>query len=118
MLDTRLLRSDLDSVVANLARRGFAFDKQAFVALEERRKALQVEVDRLRNAPTRLMKDLGYGAGYRYAHDEQDAFSPGQTYFPDALGPRIYYHPVPRGLEIKIGEALERHRGRDKDRKG
>jgi putative ATPase len=72
----------------------------------------------LRNAPTRLMKDLGYGAGYRYAHDEQDAFSPGQTYFPDALEPRIYYHPVPRGLEIKIGEALERHRGRDKGKKG
>jgi putative ATPase len=72
----------------------------------------------LRNAPTRLMKDLGYGAGYRYAHDEAGAISPGQTYFPDALGPRIYYHPVPRGLEIRIGEALERHRGRDKDRKG
>jgi putative ATPase len=72
----------------------------------------------LRNAPTRLMKDLGYGAGYRYAHDEPDAHSPGQTYFPDAFEPRIYYHPVARGLEIKIGEALERHRGRDKDRKG
>ena len=72
----------------------------------------------LRNAPTRLMKDLGYGAGYRYAHDEPDAHAPGQTYFPDAFEPRIYYHPVPRGLEIKIGEALERHRGRDKDRKG
>ena len=64
------------------------------------------------------MKDLGYGAGYRYAHDEPDAHAPGQTYFPDAFEPRIYYHPVPRGLEIKIGEALERHRGRDKDRKG
>jgi putative ATPase len=71
----------------------------------------------LRNAPTRLMKDLGYGAGYRYAHDEPDAHSPGQTYFPDALEPRIYYHPVPRGLEIKIGEALERHRGRDQGKK-
>ena len=59
MLDTRLLRSDLDSVVANLARRGFAFDKQAFVALEERRKALQVEVDRLRNERNTRSKSIG-----------------------------------------------------------
>ena len=59
MLDTRLLRSDLDSVVANLARRGFAFDKQAFVALEERRKALQVEVDRLRNERNTRSKAIG-----------------------------------------------------------
>jgi len=66
----------------------------------------------LRNAPTRLMKDLGHGRGYRYAHDEPDAHSPGQTYFPDAMAPRIYYHPVPRGLEIRIGEALGRLRGR------
>jgi putative ATPase len=71
----------------------------------------------LRNAPTRLMKELGYGSGYRYAHDEPDAQSPGQTYFPDDLGARIYYHPVPRGLEIKIGEALERLRGRDQGKK-
>lgn len=66
----------------------------------------------LRNAPTRLMKGLGYGAGYRYAHDEPEAFSAGQSYFPDAMEPRIYYHPVPRGLEIRIGEALERLRRR------
>jgi putative ATPase len=67
----------------------------------------------LRNAPTRLMKELGYGEGYRYAHDEPEAFSSGQTYFPDAMEPRIYYHPVPRGLEIRIGEALERLRRRN-----
>ena len=66
----------------------------------------------LRNAPTRLMKELGHGAGYRYAHDEPDALSPGQTYFPDAMKPGIYYHPVPRGLEIRIREALERIRQR------
>jgi seryl-tRNA synthetase len=59
VLDTRLLRSDLDSVVANLARRGFSFDKQAFVALEERRKALQVEVDRLRNERNTRSKSIG-----------------------------------------------------------
>jgi putative ATPase len=65
---------------------------------------------RLRNAPTRLMKGLGYGKGYRYAHDEPDAVAAGETYFPDDLAPRRYYEPVPRGLEIKIAEALARLR--------
>ena len=65
---------------------------------------------RLRNAPTGLMKGLGYGKGYRYAHDEADAFAAGETYFPDDLPPRRYYEPVPRGLEIKIAEALARLR--------
>jgi len=65
---------------------------------------------RLRNAPTRLMKGLGYGKGYRYAHDEPDAFAAGETYFPDDLPPRRYYEPAPRGLEIKIAEALARVR--------
>ena len=64
----------------------------------------------LRNAPTRLMQELGYGAGYRYAHDEPDARVANQTHFPDAMPARIYYHPVPRGLEIRIGEALARLR--------
>jgi putative ATPase len=64
----------------------------------------------LRNAPTRLMKQLDYGKGYRYAHDEPDAFAAGETYFPDGMEPRHYYRPVPRGLEIKIAEALERRR--------
>ncbi|MEX0735305.1 MAG: replication-associated recombination protein A [Steroidobacteraceae bacterium] len=64
----------------------------------------------LRNAPTRLMKDLGYGKGYRYAHDEQDALAPGQTHFPDTMEPRNYYEPVPRGLELKLRETLERIR--------
>ncbi|HEU4516112.1 MAG TPA: replication-associated recombination protein A [Steroidobacteraceae bacterium] len=64
----------------------------------------------LRNAPTRLMKDIGYGKGYRYAHDEPDALAPGQTHFPDGLEPRRYYEPVPRGLELKFRETLERIR--------
>lgn len=64
----------------------------------------------LRNAPTKLMKELGYGKDYRYAHDEPDAFAAGEKYFPDALEPRQFYRPVPRGLEIKIAEALERRR--------
>ena len=60
----------------------------------------------LRNAPTKLMKNLGYGREYRYAHDEPDAFAAGENYFPDALPQRTYYHPAPRGLEIKIAEKL------------
>ena len=67
---------------------------------------------RLRNAPTRLMKNLGYGRGYRYAHDEPEAFAAGERYLPDQLPDRRYYRPVPRGLEIKIGEALARLRTR------
>jgi putative ATPase len=65
---------------------------------------------RLRNAPTRLMKELGYGRGYRYAHDEPDAFAAGERYLPDEMPDRRYYRPVPRGLEVKIGEALARLR--------
>ncbi len=66
----------------------------------------------LRNAPTKLMKDIGYGKGYRYAHDEPDAYAAGERYFPDAMPERRYYQPAPRGLEIKIGEALEARRAR------
>jgi putative ATPase len=64
----------------------------------------------LRNAPTRLMKELGYGAGYRYAHDEPGAFAAGERYLPEGLPERRYYEPAPRGLEQRIGEALARLR--------
>jgi putative ATPase len=67
---------------------------------------------RLRNAPTRLMKQLGHGQGYRYAHDEPDAVAAGERYLPDEMPDRRYYRPVPRGLEIKIAEALARVRAR------
>lgn len=60
----------------------------------------------LRNAPTRLMDDLGYGAEYRYAHDESDAYAAGECYFPDSMEPREYYQPNDRGLEIKIKSKL------------
>jgi len=66
----------------------------------------------LRNAPTRLMKEIGYGKGYRYAHDEPGAYAAGERYFPDDMPDRRYYVPAPRGLEIKIGEALEARRAR------
>jgi putative ATPase len=67
----------------------------------------------LRNAPTKLMKEIGYGKDYRYAHDEPDAYAAGERYFPDAMPDRRYYEPAPRGLEIKIGEALAARRSRD-----
>ncbi len=66
---------------------------------------------RFRNAPTRLMKELGYGKGYRYAHDEPGGYAAGERYLPDDLPDRRYYRPVPRGLELKIAEALARMRG-------
>ncbi|EEO28250.1 replication-associated recombination protein A [Oxalobacter paraformigenes] len=61
----------------------------------------------LRNAPTRLMKELGYGHEYRYAHDEPNAYAAGETYFPDGMSPRQWYKPTPYGLEKKIGEKLD-----------
>ncbi|VAW85008.1 Replication-associated recombination protein RarA [hydrothermal vent metagenome] len=60
----------------------------------------------LRNAPTKLMKELGYGKAYRYAHDEPHAYAAGENYFPDEIEPRHYYQPVPRGMEQKIAEKL------------
>jgi putative ATPase len=68
----------------------------------------------IRNAPTGLMRGLGYGKGYRYAHDEPEAYAAGETYFPEQLGERQYYFPVPRGLEIKIKEKLDHLRKLDK----
>lgn len=60
----------------------------------------------LRNAPTKLMRELGYGEEYRYAHDEPDAYAAGEDYFPETMAPRRYYAPVPRGLEVKIRDKL------------
>ena len=60
----------------------------------------------LRNAPTKLMKELGYGHEYRYAHDEPNAYAAGETYLPEGIDPPGWYQPVPRGLELKIGEKL------------
>jgi len=71
----------------------------------------------LRNAPTKFMAEQGYGEDYRYAHDETDAFAPGVDYFPEALAGREYYHPVERGLEIKIAEKLARLRQLNREAK-
>ncbi|HZE92012.1 MAG TPA: replication-associated recombination protein A [Rhizobacter sp.] len=61
----------------------------------------------LRNAPTQLMKDLAYGRDYRYAHNEEGGFAAGERYWPDDLDPPRFYEPVPRGLELRIGERLQ-----------
>ncbi len=66
----------------------------------------------LRNAPTELMKGLGYGAGYRYAHDEPDGYAAGESYWPEDLAPQSYYQPVDRGLEAKIRARLARLKAR------
>ena len=67
----------------------------------------------LRNAPTSMMKELDYGKGYRYAHDEQEAYAAGEQYLPDQLADEIFYQPVERGLEIKIKEKLDYLRNLD-----
>jgi putative ATPase len=68
---------------------------------------------RLRNAPTKLMRQLDYGKGYRYAHDEEGAFAAGERYFPDQMPEVSWYKPSDRGLEAKIREKLEWLRRQD-----
>ena len=69
----------------------------------------------LRNAPTKLMKELDYGKGYRYAHDEEGGFAAGECYLPDGMADPGFYQPVPRGLEIKIAEKLGELRRRNRE---
>jgi putative ATPase len=66
------------------------------------------------NAPTKLMQNLDYGKNYRYAHNEADAYAAGENYFPQELADSCYYHPVERGLEIKIKQRLDYLRQLDK----
>jgi putative ATPase len=75
---------------------------RAFVAKDKSRPV----PEHLRNAPTKLMKELGYGKLYRYAHDEPDAYAAGETYLPDGMAEPHWYEPTPRGLEGKIGEKM------------
>jgi len=72
----------------------------------------------LRNAPTKLMKELDYGKGYRYAHDEEGGFAAGERYLPDGLEGQVFYEPVERGLEIRIAEKLRDLRRRNDEAKG
>ncbi len=78
----------------------------------------RVVPEHLRNAPTKLMKELGYGKLYRYAHDEPHAYAAGESYMPDGLEDIRWYEPVPRGMEIKIAEKLAYLRQLDADSKG
>ncbi|MDQ7970572.1 MAG: replication-associated recombination protein A [Oxalicibacterium faecigallinarum] len=73
--------------------------------------------EHLRNAPTKLMKELGYGKLYRYAHDEPEAYAAGETYLPDGMPDPHWYQPTPRGLEGKIGEKMAHLRALDRDAK-
>jgi putative ATPase len=86
---------------------------RAFVAKDKSRPV----PEHLRNAPTKLMKELGYGKLYRYAHDEPDAYAAGETYLPDGMREPGWYQPVPRGLEGKIGEKLAYLRSLDREAK-
>jgi putative ATPase len=84
-------------------------------AMDLARKSGSLEVPvHLRNAPTRLMKELGYGKSYRYAHDEPGAYAAGETYLPDELVGHRLYEPVDRGLEIRIAEKLAQLRELDR----
>ena len=67
----------------------------------------------LRNAPTKLMKELDYGKNYRYAHDEEDGFAAGENYFPEGMTAPAFYRPVPRGLELKIAEKMQALRSKN-----
>lgn len=90
----------------------------AYVAFGAAREVVRDDPSRpvpehLRNAPTKLMKELGYGNHYRYAHDEPDAYAAGEDYFPEGLSRREFYQPTERGLEAKIREHLEHLRKLD-----
>jgi putative ATPase len=84
---------------------------RAFVAEDESR---TVPVH-LRNAPTKLMKELGFGREYRYAHDEPEAYAAGESYFPEGMPEVSWYRPVPRGLEVKIADKLAHLRELDRE---
>ncbi len=87
------------------------------VAFVKQDKSREVPVH-LRNAPTKLMKELGYGHEYRYAHDEPHAYAAGETYLPEGMAEPHWYEPVPRGIEAKIAEKLAWLRSLDEDARG
>jgi len=89
-----------------------------YVAYNEARSLIESDKSRpvpehLRNAPTKLMKELGYGRTYRYAHDEPDAYAAGENYFPDGLEHMVFYRPTTRGMESKIADKLAQLRALD-----
>ena len=87
-------------------------------ALEAARKSGSLEVPiHLRNAPTKLMENLGHGKDYRYAHNERDGYAAGESYLPEAIADMRFYEPVDRGMEIRIREKLDQLRQRDQAHK-
>jgi len=86
-------------------------------AFIKRDKSREVPIH-LRNAPTKLMKELGHGKAYRYAHDEPEAYAAGETYLPDGMPEPGWYQPVPRGLEVKIADKLAHLRELDEKARG
>ena len=102
--------------VAAKSNAGYKAYKQA-KAFVKQDKSREVPIH-LRNAPTKLMKELGYGHEYRYAHDEPQAYAAGETYLPDDMQDPAWYQPVPRGLEVKIAEKLAHLRQLDDDARG
>lgn len=99
--------------IAAKSNAGYMAFNQA-MAFVKKDKSREVPVH-LRNAPTKLMKELGYGHEYRYAHDEPHAYAAGETYFPDGIGEPGWYQPVPRGLESKIADKMAFLRKLDED---
>ena len=98
--------------VAAKSNAGYSAFNQA-MAFVKQDKSRDVPVH-LRNAPTKLMKELGYGHAYRYAHDEPDAYAAGETYLPEGMPEPNWYVPVPRGLELKIADKMAYLRSLDK----
>ena len=96
--------------LASTAKSNAAYKAWGAAQADVRKYGTQEVPMHIRNAPTRLMKNLGYGRGYQYDHDAEGGVALGQTGFPDAMGERVYYQPVERGMEIRLGEKLERLR--------
>ena len=107
-----LAQATLYLAVAAKSNAGYQAYNQA-VAFVKKGASLQVPIH-LRNAPTKLMKELGHGHAYRYAHDEPDAYAAGESYLPEGMREPQWYQPVPRGLEIKIAEKLSHLREKDR----
>jgi putative ATPase len=108
-----LAQAVLYLAVAPKSNAGYMAYNQAKAFLQQDR-SREVPVH-LRNAPTRLMKELGHGKAYRYAHDEPEAYAAGETYLPEGMAEPGWYQPVPRGLEAKIADKLAHLRKLDED---
>lgn len=109
--DLALAQAVLYLAVAPKSNAGYsAFNKACAFIKKDKTRDVPMH---LRNAPNKLLKNLGHSQGYRYAHDEPDGFSAGENYYPDDMAPPDWYKPVKRGLEIKIGEKMDLLRKRD-----